>query len=121
MKRFLRIAALAMALPGTACTTRPIDSSVTVTTKPLPELRGGRVGKRVSGSSCTHVYLLVFPVGSAWTGRAYAEALAQAPGADTLVAFESRSTYFSIWPFYRRICTEAHGYATKAAELTGER
>lgn len=105
---------------GLGCTYRTVDRPVTVTTKQLPEASKPevvRAAKEVSGQSCNRVVLLFIPVGFATAERAYAEALAQAPGADTLINYEARVTHVGALPFYYQICTEVHGFALSSKQF----
>jgi hypothetical protein len=108
----LSLATLVFALCGAACTTQTIPGPLVVSTRPIPELGASGVkAKTVTGQSCGRVVLLIVPVGFATAENAYADALSQAPGADTLVNYEERVTNLFIFPFYYQICTEIHGNA----------
>jgi hypothetical protein len=107
---------IASALYG--CTVKTVEAPVTVTTKILPELpAASRSGKVVVGSSCARAVLFIIPVGIATAESAYADALAQAPGTDTLVSYEARATNLFVFPFYYEVCTEVHGIAVSAKSL----
>jgi hypothetical protein len=112
--------ALGIAAVGSGCTTRTIDGPVTVSTKLLPELSRPEVqkeAKEVTGTSCGRVLLSFIPIGVATAESAYADALAQAPGADTLIRYESRATTLVLWPFYVEGCSVVHGYAVSSKSL----
>lgn len=115
MKRLSLFAmAFATMCSSLGCTFKTVDGPVTVTTKQLPEASKPSVqesAKEVSGSSCTRVVLLIIPVGIATAEGAYSDALAQAPGADTLLDYQARVSGVFITPFYYQVCTEVHGFA----------
>jgi hypothetical protein len=116
------LAALGLGLASSACTVKTVDRPVTVTTKLLPEAAHADAtgaGQEVSGSSCNRVVLLFIPVGFATAERAYADALAQAPGADALVRYEARQRALFVFPFYYEVCSEVHGYAANSKSLVG--
>jgi hypothetical protein len=118
--------AVAAGASSLGCTITTIDSPVTVTTKQLPEASKPDVvaaAKEVTGSSCDRVVLMIIPVGFATVESAYAEALAQAPGADMLLNYETRSSLVFIAPFYYQVCSEVHGFAVSSQQvaLAGER
>jgi hypothetical protein len=111
----LSCAALVLALAGMGCTTQTIPGPLVVSTRPLPELAtSGATAKRVTGESCSRTVLLVIPIGFATAESAYADAVEQAPGADTLVNYEERATSLFIFPFYFEVCTEIHGDAVSS-------
>jgi len=110
--RALFLSALALALAGTACTTQTVPGPLVVSTRQLPEIGArGPNAKRVNGESCGRVVLFIIPVGFATAESAYNDALSQAPGSDTLVNYEERTTNLFLFPFYYQVCTEIHGYA----------
>lgn len=114
MKAFFWFAFL-LAFAGTGCTTQTVPGPLVVSTRQLPELGTlGANAKRVNGESCSRVVLLVIPVGFATAESAYNDALSQAPGADTLVNYEERTTNLFLFPFYYQVCTEIHGYAVSS-------
>jgi hypothetical protein len=111
----LSYASVVLALSGMACTTQTIPGPLVVSTRAVPELgAGGAGGKRVVGRSCGRAVLLIIPVGIGTVESAYDDALSQAPGADTVVDFEQRTTNLFIFPFYYEICTELHGVAVSS-------
>ncbi|MBX3230911.1 MAG: hypothetical protein KIT84_36240 [Labilithrix sp.] len=117
MKTTLRLLAAALALSG--CTISTIDAPVTVTTKPLPEAARPAVaaeGKEVTGESCSRSILFIIPIGVATVNSAVEDALAQAPGTDTLLRYEERQTYVSAL-VYHEFCTQVHGYAVSSQRL----
>jgi hypothetical protein len=105
-------------LPG--CTVVTIPGPLTLTTKPLPELSGVR-GKEVRGTSCGRVLVSIIPIGYSSAEAAWREALASAPGTDTLLRYETRVTDIFISPIYSQFCTEIHGYAVSSRELAAAR
>jgi hypothetical protein len=114
MKAFA-CASVVLALSGMACTTQTIPGPLVVSTRSVPELgTGGAGGKRVVGRSCSRAVLLIIPVGIGTVESAYDDALSQAPGSDTLLDFEQRTTNLFIFPFYYEVCTELHGYAASS-------
>jgi hypothetical protein len=113
--RALPCAALVLALSGMGCTTKTISGPLVVSTHPLPELgTDGADAKRVAGESCNRVVLLLIPVGFGTVESAYADALSQVPGADTIVDYEERTNNLFIFPLYYEVCTEVHGYAVSS-------
>lgn len=111
---------LTIAAVTSGCTVKTIDAPVTVSTKLLPELSRPEVqqaAKEVTGTSCDRVVLFFIPIGVATAESAYADALAQAPGADTLIRYESRMTSLFLWPFYFETCAIVHGYAVSSKSL----
>jgi hypothetical protein len=112
-------AAVVLALSALGCTTQTIPGPLVVSTRQVPELgTRGADAKPVVGESCGRVVLLVIPVGFATAESAYADALSQAPGSDTVVDIEQRTTNLFIFPFYYQICTEFHGYAVSSKSRT---
>ena len=110
--RALATAALLLGLCGMGCTYQTIPGPLVVSTRPVPELATPEVkGKPVVGKSCGRAVLMLIPIGIATAESAYKDALSQAPGTDTLVNYEERSTNLFLFPFYYEICTEIHGYA----------
>ena len=107
-------AALVLALSGFGCTTQTIPGPLVVSTRPVPELGTGESAKRVVGESCGRVVLLIIPIGFATVESAYDDALSQAPGTDTLVNYEERTTNLFAFPFYYEVCTEVHGLAVSS-------
>ena len=102
------------------CTTKTVDRPVTVTTKILPELTKPEVvsgAKEVTGESCSRVILSIIPIGVATAESAYADALAQAPGADALISYEARTTAVVVVPFYYQVCSEVHGWAVVSKNI----
>jgi hypothetical protein len=123
MKRLSVIGlALAAIFSSLGCSIKTVDGPVTVTTKQLPEASKPSVqegAKEVFGSSCTRVVLLIIPVGIATAEGAYSDALAQAPGADTLLDYQARVSGVYVFPFYTQICTEVHGFAVASKAFVG--
>lgn len=115
MKRLSLFAlALAATFSSLGCSFKTVDGPVTVTTKQLPEASKPGVqegAKEVLGTSCTRVVLLIIPVGIATAESAYSDALAQAPGTDTLLDYQARVSGIFITPFYYQVCAEVHGFA----------
>lgn len=119
-RSFFLVAAIAASSLG--CTVKTVDAPVTVTTKLLPELSRPDVvaaAKEVKGSSCSRVVLGLIPVGVATAEAAYADALEQAPGANTLISYESRTSAFFAFIFYYEVCAEVHGWAVPSNVLAG--
>ncbi|MCA9590032.1 MAG: hypothetical protein KC657_32230 [Myxococcales bacterium] len=126
MKRTVLTLALGLAAAASSlgCTVKTVDAPVTVSTKLLPELSKPEVtsaAREVTGSSCSRVVLGFIPVGIATAEAAYADALAQAPGADTLISYEERANVLVAFIFYYQVCTEVHGYAVSSRALAGAR
>lgn len=112
MKRWLLLFAL---LATAGCTTKTIPGPLVVSTRPLPEMEGSAPrAKRVRGQSCERVVLLLIPVGFATVKSAYEDALAEAPGTDTLIDYQERVNGLFLFPFYHQLCTEVHGYAVSS-------
>jgi len=116
----LSSAAFVLALSGMGCTTQTIPGPLVVSTRPLPELAtdGVKEAKLVTGESCGRVVLLVIPIGFGTVQSAYEDALSKAPGTDTIVNYEERSTNVFAFPFYYEVCTEVHGYAVASKSPT---
>jgi hypothetical protein len=110
--RALSAAAFVLGLSGMACTYQTIPGPLVVSTRPLPELAtAAPQAKLVSGESCARAVLMFIPIGIATAESAYKDALSQAPGADTLLHYEERTTNLFLFPFYYEACTQIHGYA----------
>jgi hypothetical protein len=101
------------------CTVYTIPAPLSITTKPLPELAAVG-GKEVRGKSCGRVLLMFIPIGYSNVAAAWEEALEGAPGADTIVRYETRVTDVFFSPLYGQFCTEIHGYAVSSKELGAE-
>lgn len=102
------------------CSFPVVDQPVVITTKPLLELTDPALlkdAKEVTGRSCNRSVLLIIPVGVATANAAYDDALAQAPGADAIVRFESRTSLVMAVPFYLESCAVVHGYAINTKRL----
>lgn len=115
--RTLGSLALALALGG--CTVKTVDAPVTVTTKPLPELSRPELvaeAKEVTGESCARVVLGFIPIGIATVNAAVEDALAQAPGSDTLLRYEERQSFVTALVYYQ-VCTIVHGYAVSSKRI----
>lgn len=112
MKCLLLIFAL---LAAAGCTTKTIPGPLVVSTRPLPEMEGSAPSRqRVAGESCDRVVLLFIPIGFATVVSAYEDALAEAPGTDTLMDYQERVNGLFLFPFYHQLCTEVHGYAVSS-------
>lgn len=119
-RRTIYAGALLAGALGLGCTVKTVDAPVTVTTKLLPEASKLDIpsgAKEVTGSSCSRVVLGLIPVGVATVEAAYADALAQAPGTDTLIRYEERTNAMFAFIFYYQVCTEVHGYAVSSKAL----
>jgi len=102
------------------CTYQTIPGPLVVSTRPVPELATAEVkGKPVAGKSCGRAVLMLIPIGIATAESAYKDALSQAPGTDTIVNYEERSTNLFLFPFYYEMCTEIHGYAVASKTAAG--
>jgi hypothetical protein len=121
--RALASAALVLGLCGMGCTYTTVPGPLVVSTRPVPELATAEVkGKPVTGKSCGRAVLMLIPIGIGTVESAYKDALSQAPGTDTIVNYEERSTNLFLFPFYYEVCTEVHGYAvaSKSAAASSE-
>jgi hypothetical protein len=111
-----RLIAFALLVCTSSCTLETVRGPLVITTKPLPDASKARSGTKVKGESCTRWVLIFIPVGFGSPNRAYNQALAEAPGSDTLLRYEARSSMF-FSPLYSHWCDEIHGYAVSSKTL----
>ncbi len=105
------------AMLSVGCSEATIKPPLTITTKAQPNLVAPANAPRVVGSSCGRVILFVIPISVATAEHAFANALEKAPGADTLLEYETRSHATFIPPFFYEMCFDVHGIAVTAAQL----
>lgn len=99
----------------------PVFSSpVTVTTKVLPQAQVPAGAKLVRGTSCSRITLAIIPLGFGTADSAFRDALAQAPGTDTLLAWHTKTDILGILaPFiYAQSCVTVEGYAVDSRRLS---
>jgi hypothetical protein len=111
---------LAVALAG--CTIPVFTKPVTVSTSPIPGKTEHGGAKLVTGTSCSRLTLLIIPLGFGTSDAAFEDALAQAPGADTLVDWRMKQDVLAILAtiIYFQSCVTVEGYAVDSSKLVQE-
>jgi len=111
---------LAVALAG--CTIPVFTKPVTVSTSSIPGKTEHGDAKLVTGTSCSRLTLLIIPLGFGTSDAAFEDALAQAPGTDTLVDWRMKQDALAILAtiIYFQSCVTVEGYAVASSKLVQE-
>ena len=116
------VAASLLALGLAGCTVPVFTKPVTVSTRPIPGKTEHGDAKLVSGTSCSRLTLLVIPLGFGTSDAAFEDALAKAPGTDTLVDWHMKQDVLAILAtiIYFQHCVNVEGYAVDSSKLVQE-
>jgi hypothetical protein len=115
----LAFAAVLLGLGLEGCSFPVFTKPVTVSTNPIPGKTEHGDGKLVSGTSCSRTTLIVIPLGFGTSDSAFEDALAQAPGTDTLVDWRMKQDVLAILAtiIYFQSCVTVEGYAVSSSKV----
>jgi len=122
MSRSSAVAASFLALALAGCTIPVFTKPVTVSTSPIPGKTEHGDAKLVTGTSCSRLTLLIIPLGFGTSDAAFEDALAKAPGTDTLVDWRMKQDVLAILAtiIYFQSCVTVEGYAVSSSKLVQE-
>jgi hypothetical protein len=101
------------------CSIPVFTKPVTVSTSAIPGKTEHGDAKLVSGRSCSRLTLIIIPLGFGTSDAAFEDALAQAPGTDTLVDWRMKEDNLGILAtiIYFQSCVTVEGYAVNSSKL----
>ena len=116
------VGSMLLALAASGCSIPVFTKPVTVSTKPIPGMTDHGDAKLVKGKSCSRLTLIIIPLGFGTSDSAFDDALAQSPGADTLVDWHMTEDVLSIIGsvIYFQSCVTVEGYPVNASKLVSE-
>jgi hypothetical protein len=121
-RRFGALGAIFLVLFLSGCSIPVFTKPVTVSTNPIPGKTEHGDAKLVTGTSCSRTTLIFIPLGFGSSDSAFEDALAQAPGTDTLVDWRLKEETLAIvlTILYAQSCVTVEGYAVNSSKVVKE-